>query len=164
MNSYLCFECKSRVLKVDAIYDGHYYHKDCYQKVLDRKEFIEYVSRLFGLISPGPTIYSQRKVFMEKYGYTDREMIDVLRYVYEIKKAKIEGAKERIGIIPLAYEEAMAYYKGEREKQLDVANKMAKIIENQKTQVLYVKPSKPIVRNKQFIDPESIYEMEDEEW
>lgn len=125
-----CYECKSDVDKADAKYiDKHYYHINCYNTMIDRRHFIEYVCKIYKLKAPGPVIYSQRKQFMTKYGYTDIGMINTLRYAYEVKHIKTEKAQERIGIIPLLYDEAQTFYKSKLDKQNSIAKKYDKITE-----------------------------------
>ena len=161
---YKCFECKENVLADDAVKaDGHCFHPKCYGIVLDKKNLMAYICKLFGLKSPGPVIYSQRKTFMEKYKYTDAGMLKTLQYLYEVQKTKIEGAKERIGLIPYAYDEAQEYFKKEGIKKQEIARKMADAIANQKTEIIYIKNIRKEEPKKDFIDPASILQMDDEE-
>ena len=161
---YKCFECKENVHSDDAVgADGHYYHSNCYALTLDRKAFMTYVCQLFGLKAPGPVIYSQRKNFMTKYKYTDAGMLKTLKYLYEVQKNKVDGAKERIGLIPYAYDEAQEYYSSQENKKKEIANKMADAINNQKTEIIYVKRIYNEKKESNFIDPNSILEMDDEE-
>lgn len=159
-----CFECKWNVEKDGAIsVDGHYYHTACYQKVLDRKELFTYVCKLFGLKTPGPVIYSQRKSFAEKYGYTDAGMLKTLIYLYDVKKTKIDGAQQRIGLIPYAYEEAQEYFTAEEKRKQEITQRIAENIKTQKIEIIHIKPPQPKRSTTPFIDPESLYNMNDEE-
>lgn len=162
--TYKCFECKDNVLADGAISaDGHYYHAHCYALVLDRKSLMAYICQLFRLKAPGPVIYSQRKTFMKKYNYTDAGMLKTLRYLYEVQKTKIDGAKERIGLIPYAYDEAQEYFIKEENQKKEIAQKMADAIINQKTEFIYIKDIRKEEPKKDFIDPASILQMDDEE-
>ena len=161
---YKCFECKMNILSDDAVgVDAHYYHPKCYAAVLDRKNLMAYICQLFGLKAPGPVIYSQRKTFTEKYKYTDAGMLKTLKYLYEVQKTKIDGAKERIGLIPYAYNEAQEYFAKEERAKKEIAQKMADAIANQKTEIIYVKNIRREEKKKDFIDPASILLMDDEE-
>lgn len=161
---YKCFECKIDVLADNAVgSDGHHYHADCYAKLLDRKTLVSYICKLFGLKAPGPVIYAQRKTFMEKYNYTDAGILKTLMYLYDIKKTKIDGAQERIGLIPYAYNEAQEYFAQEDYKKKEIATQMANAITNQKIELIHIKQMPKEVKKKEFIDPNSILLMEDEE-
>lgn len=161
---YKCFECKWNVTADDAVLDdGKHYHPKCYALVLDRRNFVEYVCKLFGLKSPGPVIYSQRKNFMEKYGYTDAGMLKTLQYLYDIKKTKTTNAKERIGLIPFAYDEAQAYFEDEAKKKQEIAQKMVEAIEQQKIEIIKVHRIYSQKEKGPLIDPESLLLMKDEE-
>lgn len=161
---YKCHECKLNILTEEAISDnGNHYHTKCYAKVLDRKNLVAYVCKLFGLKAPGPVIYAQRKTFAEKYGYTDAGMLKTLIYLYDIKKTKIDGAQERIGLIPYAYDEAQEYFKAEEFKKQEIAHKMAEAIRNQKIEIIHVKQLRPQEKKKDIISPDQILSMKDEE-
>lgn len=161
---YKCFECKWNVSVDDAIYENkHYYHPACYALVLDKKNFVEYVCKLFGLKAPGPVIYSQRKNFMEKYKYTDAGMVKTLKFLYEVQKNKIDNAQERIGLIPYAYDEAQEHYAKEDERKRDIANKMSNAIKNQKIEKIRIRKIPKKERKVELIDPNTILAMKDEE-
>lgn len=155
-----CYECKMDVPKADAIHSGsHYYHNGCFAVYINRQTFAEYVCRIYGLKAPGPVIYAQRKKFIEKYGYTDDGMIKALRYAYEVKKMKISKAEERIGIIPIVYDDAQQFFDIQEDKQNKIAKGFAKVIDKEKTIVISTEKERPL----DLYDMNALCSLEDEE-
>ena len=65
-----------------------WYCHNCYDEKLAREKFQNKICQIFGLKSPGPIIWTQRKNLQNKYGYTDDTIIDCLDYVYNVKHMK----------------------------------------------------------------------------
>lgn len=153
-----CFECKLLVPKNEAIHEnGHYFHSGCFCVRQGRQQLIEYICKLFGLKAAGPVIYSQRKFFIERMGYTDQGMLNALRFAYEIKKIKPAKAEERIGIIPSVYEEAQEFFKVQEKRQLNIAKSMEQGLKDNKiTITTHAAPS-----SRPLYDMESLYDLEE---
>ena len=88
-----CFGCKQDFLREELIEystlsgkTSYWFCKNCYQDKINRENFSNKVCEIFGIISPGPIIWTQRKRIQEKYGYTDNVIIDTLEYLYYVKK------------------------------------------------------------------------------
>lgn len=90
-----CCSCKERFPKEEMTYytsmgaqAGHYYCKPCLDEKLAREHFSLTVCEIFGLKSPGPRIWTERKRLREKLGYTDALIIECLRYLYTVEKKR----------------------------------------------------------------------------
>ena len=113
---WTCSKCKTKYPKESMIlYKNQKFCQECYKKKLKDEEFFNFICLLFGLKSPGPKIYSQRKKLRENYGYTDETIMKTLSYLFEVKHCN--KAFESLGLInPKNVEEAISYYKKEEYK------------------------------------------------
>ena len=68
--------------------NAHWYCPTCLKEKHERELFSEKVCEIFGLKTPGPIIWTQRKQLKEKYGYTDNIIIDCLDYIYNVRHYK----------------------------------------------------------------------------
>lgn len=64
----------------------YWFCKECYSEKLAREKFSLKVCEIFGIKSPGPRIWTERKRLRDKYGYTDDAIIDCLDYIYNVVK------------------------------------------------------------------------------
>lgn len=90
-----CAGCKESIRKDEMIQYSSlsgkttlWYCKDCYESKLARERFSNKVCEIFGIKTPGPVIWSQRKKLRDTYAYTDDTIIDCLDYVYNVKHIK----------------------------------------------------------------------------
>ena len=111
-----CYTCKQSIRKDEMIsYAGlnantpHWYCKKCYEAKLERERFSMKVCEIFGIKSPGPVIWTQRKKLQETYGYTDNTIIDCLEYVYNVKK--VNKLSESLYFVKPAMMEEMKKWK-----------------------------------------------------
>lgn len=88
-----CAGCKQDIRKDEMIQYAtlsgkttYWYCKDCYEEKLAREKFSNKVCEIFGIKSPGPRIWTERKRLRDKYGYTDDAIIDCLEYIYNVSK------------------------------------------------------------------------------
>ncbi len=88
-----CFGCGQDVHKSEMIEysslsgkTSHWYCKNCYEEKLARERFQLKVCSIFGIKSPGPRIWTERKRLQNTYGYTDDAIVDCLDYIYNVKK------------------------------------------------------------------------------
>lgn len=65
---------------------SYWYCKSCYEEKMARERFQLKVCQIFGIKSPGPRIWTERKRLMEAYGYTDDAIVDCLDYIYNVVK------------------------------------------------------------------------------
>lgn len=90
-----CFGCKEKFREEEMIsYAGprataaHWYCKKCLKEKQDRDYFSEKICEIFGIKSPGPRIWTERKRLQNTYGYTDETIINCLEYIYNVKHLK----------------------------------------------------------------------------
>ena len=90
-----CYECKEIFRREELISycpngakHEHWYCKNCLQEKQEREKFSNYICTLFGLKSPGPRIWTERKRLQDKYGYTDSTILDCLDYIYHVENKK----------------------------------------------------------------------------
>ena len=88
-----CYGCKQSIRKDEMIQyssitgkTSYWFCRSCYEEKLARERFQMKVCQIFGIKSPGPVIWTQRKRLRDTYGYTDDAIIDCLEYVYHVKK------------------------------------------------------------------------------
>ena len=80
-----CAGCKQEFRKDELIQYAtlsgkttYWYCKDCYEEKLAREKFSNKICEIFGIKSPGPRIWTERKRLRDKYGYTDNTIIECL--------------------------------------------------------------------------------------
>lgn len=90
-----CSECKQVFRKTELIeYSSlsgkttKLYCPACLAEKQSRERFANKVCQIFGIKTPGPIIWTQRKRLINQYGYTDDSIIDCLEYIYHVKKLK----------------------------------------------------------------------------
>lgn len=94
-NTKMCYECKEQFNKLELIdYASpkaktmHSYCRSCLKKKQARDAFSDKICMIFGLKTPGPRIWTERKRLQETYGYTDQTITECLEYIYNIEKKK----------------------------------------------------------------------------
>ena len=115
-----CHDCKEEFHKDEMIEYAtltgkttYWYCRTCYEEKLAREKFQHKVCEIFGIKSPGPLIWTQRKHIRETYGYTDNTIIECLEYIYNVKR--MNKLKESLGLINPRSVEEMRKWKKERE-------------------------------------------------
>ncbi len=91
-----CHGCKQDIRKEEMIQytslsgkSSYWFCKTCYEEKMARERFQTKVCQIFGIKSPGPVIWTQRKKLRDTYGYTDDAIVDCLEYIYNVQKKKI---------------------------------------------------------------------------
>jgi len=99
-----CFGCKQDFRKEELVEyfsssgkTSNWYCKDCLAEKQSRERFITKVCQIFGLQTPGPLIWTQRKHLRNTYGYTDDAIVDCLDYLYNVEKKST--LKESLGLV-----------------------------------------------------------------
>ena len=64
---------------------SYWFCKNCYEEKMARERFQIKVCQIFGIKSPGPLIWTQRKRLRDTYGYTDDAIVDCLEYNYNVE-------------------------------------------------------------------------------
>lgn len=127
-----CYGCKQDIRKDEMIQYAsvsgktmYWFCRSCYEEKLARERFQAKVCQIFGLKSPGPLIWTQRKRLQEKYGYTDDAIVDCLEYIYHVKH--MEKLKESLGLVG---PRSMAEMKVWRNEKKSIASGIAAAIAN----------------------------------
>ena len=88
-----CSGCKQEFHKDEMIQYAtlsgktiYWFCKKCYEEKLAREKFSNKVCSIFGIKSPGPRIWTERKRLRNTYGYTDDAIVDCLDYIYNVVK------------------------------------------------------------------------------
>lgn len=84
------------------------YCTKCLKEKQAREAFSNKVCMIFGLKSPGPRIWSERKRLQDTYGYTDETIINCLDYIYYVEKKK-KLAESLCLVQPYMVEKMMRY-------------------------------------------------------
>lgn len=151
-----CYGCKEDFRKEEMLeytsYSGktsQWYCRNCYEQKVEREKFSNEVCKIFGIKTPGPRIWTERKRLQATYGYTDQVIVDCLEYIY-----KIEGAKKLVESLclvnPTTVDKMMQYKRSQSNK----ANNLVNATISDSTEYIV-----PIVENKknkkkQLLNPE----------
>lgn len=165
MKTVMCRECKQRFEKKP---DGEnvtwimpsknwYYHKDCYQKWIEKRlnkknveekkkddeyrvEIFDYLQRDLKVNFNGAKVGTQIRAFLNQ-GMTLKGILFCLIYCYEIKKLDWDKSSDGIGIIPYVYEESKNYWQ-------NMVNRQANILQEYETQIKTRRDREKIVIKK----------------
>lgn len=126
-----CAGCKQEFRKDELIQYAtlsgkttYWYCKDCYEEKLAREKFSNKVCEIFGIKSPGPRIWTERKRLRDKYGYTDNTIIECLDYIYKVvKKDKLSESLALIS--PKSIENMKAWKADQQARAGSIAAAMA---------------------------------------
>ena len=151
-----CYGCKQQFRKTELIdYASpaakipHSYCPKCLAEKQERERFADKVCSIFGIKSPGPRIWTERKRLHETFGYTDDTIIDCLDYIYNVERHK--NCIESLFLVqPYMIDRMMEYKRQVNEKVVSPQNtityKVVDIKENDEP-----KKSEPINLND-FLD------------
>ena len=99
-----CYGCKQDILKDEMVQystvsgkTSYWYCRDCYEEKIARERFQNKVCEIFGIKTPGPLIWTQRKRLQDEYGYTDDAIVDCLDYIYNVEH--MNKLKESLGLV-----------------------------------------------------------------
>ena len=127
-----CYACKQQFRKTELIdYASpfakipHSYCSKCLAEKQERERFSDKVCSIFGIKSPGPRIWTERKRLHDTFGYTDDLIIDCLDYIYNVEKHK--NCVESLFLVQPPMVERMRAYK--KKTQNDVVSPQNKITE-----------------------------------
>lgn len=97
-----------------------------YKEAVENEKFNNYICELFGIKSPGPLIFTQRKRLNEQ-GFTDETICHTLDYLFNVKK--LNKAFESLGLInSQTVEEAYNYHLSQKGKTVEL--KENKVVEH----------------------------------
>jgi hypothetical protein len=139
-----CPVCNNEVKEEDAIYNTktkRYYHENCYQILLDRKQLCDYICEIYKYKSPTPKMYQQMTAYYER-GISYSDMLLSLKYFYEIEKGDITKSQQGIGIIPYVIDRAKQYATLTELEQ-------KKLIEKFENKIIDLSPKQIIIKEKE---------------
>lgn len=148
-----CPYCNNEVKEEDAIYNTktkRYYHEQCYNVLLERKELVDYICELFNYKKPSVKVYQQMAKYHE-YGISYSDMLLALKYFYEIKKGDINKSQGGIGIITYVLDEAKEFATLEEIEKQKLIEKFENNANNKK-EILYVHVAEQCNKQKKNID------------
>ena len=125
---------------------SYWFCKNCYEEKMARERFQIKVCQIFGIKSPGPLIWTQRKRLRDEYGYTDDAIVDCLDYIYNVEHMK--KLKESLGLVN---PRSMANMKAWRADKKARASSIAAAIANTETKE-YIVPIKENKKKKKEIN------------
>ena len=130
----------------------------CYKEKAERLIFQNFVQMLFGLKSPGPRMWAERKRIRAKWGFTDEDIVRTLDYVYNVRGHK--KVSESIYMVnPLMVDEARAYYKDVGYKNFALA-RAAEQMKNLQDKCIGMMDTAPH-KEKKLIDMDELLKEED---
>ena len=125
-----CYGCKesfpkSQLINYASIHakNAQNYCPKCLKEKQDREFFAEKVCKIFGLKSPGPRIWTERKRLIDNYGYTDSIIIDCLDYIYNIEKKK-KLSESLFLVNPVMVDKMVQYKKSQNNEAMRLAAAM----------------------------------------
>lgn len=130
------------------------YCPKCLKEKQDREKFSDKVCSIFGIKSPGPRIWTERKRLQDKYGYTDDVIVHCLDYIYNVEKKK-KYTESLCLVTPPMVEKAQRWQKTEETKAnlLAQAAVMSKDMPVQTVSAQYsTKRNKVILNADDFLD------------
>ena len=120
-----CHGCKQSFRKTELVEyfsasgkTSNWYCPKCLEEKKEREYFSDTICSIFGLKSPGPVIWTQRKRLHNKYGYTDATILDCLEYMYKVEH--YHKLSETLGLVTPTNVEKMLRYKKSQDYQKNV--------------------------------------------
>ena len=99
---------------------SYWYCKKCYDEKIAQEKFSNKVCSIFGIKTPGPRIWTERKRLMNTYGYSDETIVDCLDYIYNVLKK--QKKVETIYLVnPTTVDEMMRYKRKQNIESLNLA-------------------------------------------
>lgn len=126
----------------------------CYEKKMERERFANTVRKLFGIVSPGPQIWTERKRLFEKYGYDDATIIDCLEYLYKIEKKQV--LSESLCLVKPPAVERMKKWKQTKQNEGQLLN--AAIEQSQQMKEYIVPQKKEKVKTAEILNADDFLE------
>jgi hypothetical protein len=141
-----CYGCKQKFRKDELVQyssasgkTSQWYCPTCLEEKQARERFSNKVCEIFGIKSPGPIIWTQRKRLRATYGYTDDVIVDCLEYIYQVQN--LRKLSETLVLVTPANVEKMRKWKKFKEGQ---ASSLVAAIANTETKEYVV----PIAEHK----------------
>lgn len=156
----ICQYCRKQFSRQEELFEKvakGYYHKVCYDKMLEERSLRTGIFDYLETLTPEkvnyPLVQKQIREYTEKYGYTESGLLGTLHYMVEVKRMKLSH-KTGIAFLPYLYHEAREYY-----SRLSLLSDIEVVTHEERTVVVTPKESK---RLSNLIDIESLL-MEDDD-
>lgn len=144
-----CSICKEQFRKTELIEYSSitgktkaWYCPNCLAEKQSRERFSNKVCQIFGIKSPGPIIWTQRKKLQKEYGYTDDAIINCLDYIYNVEKS--QKLSETLVLVTPQSMERMRRWKARKDAEsasivaaianIEMKEQVVKVAENKKEQ------------------------------
>jgi len=125
--THKCHVCKEIFRNEDMVsYTGpkaktsYWYCKKCYNEKMEQEKFANKVCTIFGIKTPGPRIWTERKRLIDTYGYSDETIVNCLDYIYNVLK-KPKKVETIYLVNPTMVDEMMRYRRNQNIKSLNLA-------------------------------------------
>lgn len=157
-----CGLCGHALMKCDAVYQKpKYYHSACYEQVMQKRNLMDYVCNLFNLRAPGPINYKACKTFVEENHWTYNEILQTLKYMYEVKHVDKKYSGDNIWSVKRYFDEAKQYFARQAAMEAKMAQEMAEKVVKAQQEVMYVAGPRTTRRRKvELIDISNLMEEE----
>ena len=123
-----CYGCKQSFRKTELVEyfsasgrTSHWYCPKCLEEKKEREHFSDTICSIFGLKSPGPVIWTQRKRLQNEYGYTDATILDCLEYMYKVEHRR-KLSETLYLVTPTNVEKMLRYKKSQDYKNNVIAS------------------------------------------
>lgn len=121
--THYCTTCEERLPAMQTLkFKDKWYCPNCFQAKADREWFNEQIQLIFaGMPISWPRIQAERKRLMTNYGYTEKTIINTLKYALTEKKIPLRSESASLYLVtPLMVDE----YTNKR-RQLELEKKLA---------------------------------------
>lgn len=124
VKTHTCHMCKLKMPALEALQykDNYWYCKTCFTEKANREWFASQVCAIFGLKAPGQRLYADRKRLQDTYGYTDRTIIDTLKYA--INDKHIQPKTISLGLVTPALVDEMSAKQRALKREAEIAGNM----------------------------------------
>lgn len=150
-----CYDCKGDFRKEELVEyfsasgkTSTWYCPACLAARQERERFSDKVCEIFGIKSPGPRIWTERKRLRNTYGYTDDAIIDCLEYIYHVENSR-KLTESLCLVTPETMERTKKWHAAQRAKASSIAAAIA-----QAPQKEYIVPISEHTNPKNEVDLE----------
>lgn len=162
-NLKICYYCHNTIdIDTEKFYKpviNRYAHEKCYKE--NYNDDTEYIDKIYSFLKEDLLINynflqceKQRACYVKDLGYTNKGILDALKYFYLVKKMTPEKSGNRIGIVPYIYNEAKEYYENIEKKKEQLVQVVSEQINKQPLTLKVKLPEQKV--DKGFIDIDSI--------
>ena len=126
---------------------SYWYCKKCYNEKMAQEEFSNKVCSIFGIKTPGPRIWTERKRLIDTYGYSDETIVNCLDYIYNVLK-KPKKVETIYLVNPTMVDEMMQYRRNQHAGSLN----LVRAIQQTEYKEYIVSIQEPKDKKKEILD------------